>query len=332
LTAESARPPSLTAILDDYLRWLEATGYAAATIRTRRKAIGGFVRWASEQDITHPTQLTLATFEGYQLALTRARRVDGEPLAVGTQALTLTGLRRFGKWLVRTGRVSADPAEGLVLPRRPQRLPRVVLSAEEADRVLEGPDVGRRLGLRDRAILETFYSTGMRRAELIQLRQCDMEIERGVVLIREGKGRRDRVIPIGSRALRRIARYQAESRPALTRGGGSDFLFLTQRGNRLRENRLSELIRGYLRAAGLGKEGSCHVFRHTMATLLLENGADIRVVQEILGHASLATTALYTHVAIGRIKQVHSATHPAERNPEGRPAPCSGAALPRIQR
>ena len=202
--------------------------------------------------------------------------------------------------MARTGHCTTDPAEGLVLPRRLQRLPRVVLTAEEAEHVLAGPDVGRRLGLRDRATLETFYATGMRRAELIQLRLSDLEKERGVNLIREGKGRRDRVVPIGSRALRWIARYQAESRPALARHAGSEFLFLTQRGNRIRENRLSEMIRGYIRAAGLGKEGSCHVFRHTMATLLLENGADIRVVQEILGHASLATTALYTHVAIGR--------------------------------
>lgn len=189
----------------------------------------------------------------------------------------------------------------------------MVLTASEAERVLAVPDIRKRLGLRDRAILETFYSTGVRRRELIQLQLGDLETERGVALIREGKGRRDRVVPVGSRALRWIARYLAESRPSLVRPPDAGYLFLTQRGNRIRENRLSELIRGYLRKADVAKEGSCHVFRHTMATLLLENGADIRVVQEILGHASLATTALYTHVAIGRIKQVHSATHPAER-------------------
>jgi len=179
--------------------------------------------------------------------------------------------------------------------------------------VLACPDVRRRLGLRDRAILETFYSTGIRRLELIRLRLSDLESERGVVLIREGKGRRDRVVPIGARALKWIGKYLEVARPRWATPTDSGCLFLTQRGNRIRENRLSEMIRGYIRAAGLGKEGSCHVFRHTMATLLLENGADIRVVQEILGHASLATTALYTHVAISRIKQVHSATHPAER-------------------
>lgn len=295
--------------------WLEATGYAAATIRSRRKALEGFVRWSAAQGITSPLHLSLAGFERFQLALTQARRRDGRPLAVGTQALALTALKRFGRWLVRGGHLPVDPAEGLILPRRPQRLPRVVLTAGEAERVLAGPDIGKRLGLRDRAILETFYSTGIRRLELIRLRQADVEVERGVVLIREGKGRRDRVVPIGARALGWIDRYLQEARPRLAAVPDSGFLFLTSRGNRIRENRLSELIRHYLRRAALGKEGSCHVFRHTMATLLLENGADIRVVQEILGHASLATTALYTHVAIGRLKQVHQATHPAERQP-----------------
>jgi integrase/recombinase XerD len=312
-----APPRPLTALVDDHLRWLEATGFAVATIQSRRKALGGFLAWAAAQGVTHPTHLTLDTLEAYQLALSRQRRVDGRPLAVGTQALTMTALKRFGKWLVRTGHSNTDPAEGLVLPRRAQRLPRVVLTAEEAERVLAGPDVGRRLGLRDRAILETFYSTGIRRLELIRLQLSDLEVERGVVLIREGKGRRDRVVPIGARALRWVGKYLEVARPRFAARSESPYLFLTQRGNRIRENRLSESVRGYIRAAGLGKEGSCHVFRHTMATLLLENGADIRVVQEILGHASLATTALYTHVAIGRIKQVHSATHPAERESSG---------------
>lgn len=247
------------------------------------------------------------------MQLARARRPDGQPLSAGTQGLALTALKGLGRWMRRIGCLSADPAEELVLPRRPQRLPRVVLTAGEVERVLSGPDPARTLGLRDRALLEMFYSTGMRRRELIELRVSDLEGERGVALIREGKGRRDRVVPVGARALRWIGRYLSDSRPLLLKREDPGHLFLTQRGNRLRENRLSELVRRYLRAAGIGKEGSCHVFRHTMATLLLENGADIRVVQEILGHASLATTALYTHVAIGRIKQVHAATHPAER-------------------
>lgn len=305
--------PSLANLLEDYLHWLDATGYAAATVRSRRKSLQRFASWAAAEGVTHSSSLSLRFLEAYQLLLTQDRKVDGRPLAVGTQALALTALKRFGKWLVRAGHLPTDPAEGLLLPRRSLRLPRVVLTASEVERVLAGPDTRRRLGIRDRAILETFYSTGIRRTELIQLELGDLETERGVALIREGKGRRDRVVPVGARALRWIALYLAESRPWLVKGADPGLLFLTQRGNRIRENRLSELIRGYIRKADIGKEGSCHVFRHTMATLLLENGADIRVVQEILGHASLATTALYTHVAIGRIKRVHSETHPAEQ-------------------
>jgi integrase/recombinase XerD len=134
-----------------------------------------------------------------------------------------------------------------------------------------------------------------------------------VLFIREGKGRKDRVVPIGDRALAWVDRYLREVRPALVVPPDPNVLFLTRRGRALRENRLTELVHRYVQAAGLGKAGSCHLFRHTMATLLLENGADVREVQEMLGHSQLSTTALYTHVAIGRLKQVHSAAHPAER-------------------
>jgi integrase/recombinase XerD len=183
--------------------------------------------------------------------------------------------------------------------------------------VLAQPDLARPLGVRDRALLETLYSTGIRRGELRRLALADLDPAQGHLFVRQGKGGRDRVVPIGRRALGWIARYRAEVRPPHAARTGSATLFLTQRGRMFRDNRLSELVRRYVLAAGLGKAGSCHVFRHAVATLLLENGADLRVVQEILGHAHLATTALYTHVAIGRLKVVHTASHPAERRREG---------------
>jgi integrase/recombinase XerD len=250
------------------------------------------VRWAETRGIRRPDELSLASLEAYQLALAQVRRSDGRPLAVGTQALALTALKRFGKWLARARHVRENPAEDLILPRRPRRLPRVILTAEETERVLAGPDISRFLGLRDRAILETLYSTGIRRLELIQLHLTDVEFSRGVVLVREGKGRKDRVVPIGARALRWVGRYLEHARPRLANAQDPGFLFLTRRGRRFRENRLSEMVRRHVRAARLAKDGSCHIFRHTMATLLLENGADIRVVQEILGHAHLASTAV----------------------------------------
>jgi integrase/recombinase XerD len=170
------------------------------------------------------------------------------------------------------------------------------------------------VGLRDRALLETLYSTGLRRTECARLTVPDLDPERGVVFVRQGKGRKDRVVPIGDRALMWIDRYCIEARPQLVVPPETHVLFLTARGRPIRPSRLSEQVRRYLARSGVGKPGSCHVFRHTMATLLLEHGADVRYVQAILGHASLAMTARYTHVAITELKAVHTRTHPAERD------------------
>jgi integrase/recombinase XerD len=326
-------PDLLFTLVGDYVSWLDGAGFAPATVRSRQKLLGHFAKWAEAHGITRPAHLTLASLDAYQLVMAQALRGDGRPLALGTRALVATALKRFGKWLVRNGRLDANPAEELAVPRRSRRLPREVLTAEEMERVLAIPNVERLHGLRDRAVLETLYSTGLRRLELIRLARSDVDPARGMIHVREGKGRRDRVVPIGGRALGWINRYLESARPRLVRREDPGNLFLTHRGRQFRANRLSEMVRGYIRAADLGKSGSCHLFRHTMATLLLENGAGIRVVQEILGHAHLASTALYTHVAIVRIKQVHSATHPAERDSDGTGpsvCPCCGTRL-RVQ-
>jgi integrase/recombinase XerD len=170
-------------------------------------------------------------------------------------------------------------------------------------------------GIRDRAILEVLYSTGMRRRELIGLQLFDFDRECGTVMIRQGKGKKDRMIPIGERALGWIDRYQNEVRPELVVGRDPATLatlFLTHTGEPFTPNRLTQLVRGYVQAADLGKSGSCHLFRHTMATLMLENGADIRYIQAMLGHAELSTTQIYTQVSIRKLKEIHTATHPGK--------------------
>jgi len=297
-------------------------------VRSRRSSLLAFTQWAAERGVTRPAQLTLAVLERYQQTLAAARQGDGRPLSWGAQAHEIGALRRYGQWLARTHRAASNPAQELVLPRRPHRLPRGVLSADEAERVLAQPDVATPMGLRDRAMLETLYSTGIRRLELIHLELPDVDPGRGVLFVREGKGRKDRVVPIGDRALHWLEHYRREVRPQLVVPPEPSRLFLTRRGRPLRENRLTELVHRYVQAAGLGKQGSCHLFRHTMATLLLEGGADVREVQEMLGHSHLSTTALYTHVAIGRLKQVHQAAHPAERQSASRaPAPPRASSL-----
>jgi integrase/recombinase XerD len=163
--------------------------------------------------------------------------------------------------------------------------------------------------LRDRAIMETLYSTGLRRMELVRLRLGDVSLDGGTLAVRGGKGRRDRVVPLGLRAAASIQRYLSEVRPLLRSGLDRGELFLTDYGEPFRRNRLGDRMHRYVARAGL--PGACHVFRHACATHMLDNGADIRFIQAILGHADLSTTQIYTHVSIGKLREVHAATHPA---------------------
>jgi integrase/recombinase XerD len=186
-----------------------------------------------------------------------------------------------------------------------------VLSVSETERVLQEPDINTKLGLRDRAILEVLYSTGIRRMELVGLELTDLDTERGVLFIREGKGKKDRLVPIGARAITWVKRYLDHVRPQLVSRRDCGALSVNARGTRIRPSRLTERLHRYIQSAGVGKPGSVHIFRHTMATLMHDGGADIRDLQEILGHAQLSTTEIYTRVSIERLKAVHAKTHPA---------------------
>ena len=179
--------------------------------------------------------------------------------------------------------------------------------------MLRQPNVETRTGVRDRAILEMFYSTGMRRTELLQLRLYDVDKKYGLVTIREGKGRRDRVVPVGERALFWFDEYVTRGRQKKVAEPYDSVVFLTAAGRPFTPNHLSWLARRYVIAAQIGKSGACHIFRHTMATLMLEGGADIRYIQAMLGHVRLDTTKIYTHVSIRMLKQIHTTTHPAAR-------------------
>jgi integrase/recombinase XerD len=208
-----------------------------------------------------------------------------------------------------------NPASELELPRLGHRLPKHVLTIAEAEQVLAQPDVTNALGLRDRALMETLYSTGMRRLELASLKLYDIDTERGTVMIRQGKGKKDRVIPIGERAAAWIEKYVRESRPQLVVEPDDGTVFLSNAGEPFSLDHLSDLVRVHVDASKIGKRGACHLFRHTMATLMLEGGADIRYIQAMLGHTDLKTTEIYTQVSIRQLKQIHTATHPARLAP-----------------
>ena len=302
----------MEALRDQFLEWMQVRNYSPDTVENSRKHIIRFLRWATDRGISRPTEVTQPVLERYQAHLFRYRKTNGDPLSFHSQHLHLVSLRSWFSWLTKYNHILFNPAVEIELPKRSKRLPKAILTATEVDQVFNQPDIKQPLGLRDRAILETFYSTGVRCKELVELKLQDIDTTRGVVNVSEGKGKKDRVVPIGDRAVAWIERYVNEVRPRLLIGDGAgDVLFVSAIGKPLVRTWVSTLVKDYMRTAGITKKGSCHLFRHTMATLMHENGADIRIIQAILGHSRLDTTAIYTQVAIKKLKEVHEATHPA---------------------
>ncbi|MBX3175276.1 MAG: tyrosine-type recombinase/integrase [Gemmatimonadaceae bacterium] len=279
-------------------------------MRGRARSLRPFLAWCAEAGICDCRELSHERLAAYQLWL-------GAPVAAPSpSSLTLrarlTAVRALTRWAVQSGLLEADPSATLSLPRAPRRLPAAVLTRDEAERVLSAVDTSSPAGVRDRAILEMLYSCGLRRAELLGLDVGDVDFGRGTVYVRRGKGGKARYVPLGRRAAAWLASYLDSARRSLVRDPRERALFLGARGRRVTRSRLTERLRGYLVAAGIGKPGSCHIWRHTMATLMHDRGADIRVLQELLGHAHLSTTAIYTHVSVERVREVHRRTHPAE--------------------
>jgi integrase/recombinase XerD len=228
-----------------------------------------------------------------------------------SRASTRTSPRCAARWASRQDLIPYDPASNLDLPRLPDNLPRSALRVDEAERVLAQPDITTPLGLRDRAIMEVLYSTGMRRHEVQALHLYDVDAVKETVMVRQGKGRRDRVVPIGQRALAWLEKYISEVRPA----GALRTTASSSSPSRARRCRRLHRDEGRpVRASGSRRQAH-NLFRHTAATLMLENGADIRYIQEMLGHANLGTTQIYTRVSIQKLKEIHTAAHPAAAGP-----------------
>ena len=294
-----------------YLRWLKEHNYSQYTINCRQSHFRRFLEWTLDRDLTQAGEITRRIMENYQSHLFHMRKKNGKALNPKTQNQHLATISHFFNWLVKQELVLYNPVASLDFAKVGKQLPRTILTASEVETILNGIDLTTIFGLRDRAIIETFYSTGIRRGELAELEIYDLNMEQETLFIRQGKGKIDRMVPIGERALQWINRYLQQSRPLLACASESKVLFLTQRGQGFSREGLAQTVRSYVLAARLGKDGSCHIFRHTMATLMLENGADIRFIQKILGHSRLETTSVYTHVSLAKLKEVHKETHPA---------------------
>jgi integrase/recombinase XerD len=316
--------------LIEFIDWTAARQFSAMTVKARRIEVGYFVDWCEERSIVRPDEVTRGMLERYRQHIFQYRRkTDGAPLSHQTQSKRLISVRAFFQWMARQHHLLYNPASELELPRQQQRLPRHILSVAEVEQVLNACDTTEPLGLRDRAMLETLYSTGMRRAELTGLRADDVDLNRGTVFVRLGKGGKDRVVPIGERACRWTERYLFQVRPALVDVDDDGTLFLAKHGQGMQAKQLSVIVRNAIGRANLERfadthpNAACHLLRHACATHMLENGADIRYIQALLGHADLSTTEVYTRVSIQQLKAVHEKTHPA-RMP-GHRAPQTGA-------
>ena len=304
-------PDSLRATMASYLEVLTVLQYSPATCDARADCLLKFARWCEERGLMRPAEVTRPLLERYQRHLFYLRLPSGKPLAPSAQHRLLSVVRYYFRWLVRQNLLPGNPASELLLPRLGIRLPRYTMTAAEVEKVLARPDVTVLDGLRDRAMLEVLWATGLRRSELCGLNIYDVSAAKGVVQVREGKGKKDRVVPIGARALGWVQRYLDEVRPRYVMPPDDGYLFLSTTGEKLSPALTSQMASQYVRASGVPVRGACHLFRHASATAMLEGGADIRFVQELLGHAHLESTQLYTRVTISKLKAIYEATHPA---------------------
>lgn len=271
-----------------------------------------FLRERGEKDVTVVTAETLRKF---QMSLYERRGKEKSALGLVSQAHVLVSVRVFFQWLVRRGHILADPATGIRLPKQKQPLPKGVMTRREMERVLAGPDVETPLGLRNRAMLELLYSSGLRSNEVRSLKLYDVNTAEREVVVREGKGGKDRVVPLGEVAARYVDLYVKESRPKIL-GAKEDpgYLFLGRLGRKMDPTSLNEHIVGrYVKKAGIKKHITTHGLRHTCATHLMKGRASLRHIQALLGHKSLESTQIYTRVEVGDLKRELRRCHPRER-------------------
>lgn len=292
----------MSALIDEFcdMLWLEH-GLAKNTLASYRSDLALFAQWANEKHTELPaiTEVDLAAYlRDFSI---RAKATS--------QRRLLASLRRFYRWLLMLGRIPTDPTLNLDAPPRPPRFPKT-LSETQVENLLAAPDISTELGLRDRTLLEVLYATGLRVSELINLKIFEVSLTDGVVRI-FGKGSKERLVPLGEIAQDWLARYLKDARPALLKNKSCDQVFISRRGSGITRQMAWQLIKRYATTAGIELSRiSPHTLRHAFATHLINHGADLRVVQLLLGHSDISTTEIYTHVARERLKTLHEKHHP----------------------
>ena len=309
-----------TPIADDAHRYLDhlmvERGLSANTLGAYRRDLRRYLSFLSERGIGSADDVDEAAIRSFLASISASTHgQEAAPYAATTVARALSSVRSFHRFLLREGSVRRDPAAGVVRPRLPRGLPHP-LTLDEVGRLLEAPDPATPIGLRDRAILELLYGAGLRVGELTGLDVDDVDLEGGFVRVL-GKGGKERDVPVGRFARDAVGSYLSRTRPGFASERSRAALFLSSRGHRLTRQSVGRLLSGYARRAGVDRRVTPHDLRHSFATHLLDGGADVRVVQELLGHASVATTQIYTLVTKEHLREVYYTSHPRARRGTG---------------
>jgi integrase/recombinase XerD len=305
--------------LDDlagmFVAHMKVKNYSSGTRASYGRELLKFLEYLREKDIGDIRKVTRDLLQPYQLGITRQK--DEGSYTVATVALKIRAVKRFFEYLEASNHILINPAEYLKEPKKESRLPRAVLTEEEVGKILDQPNLSSMTGIRDRTILEVFYSTGIRLEEMVNLTIFDCDLQGGFLRVNKGKFAKDRVIPLGKHAIRFLKEYLSRVRPLHNRNNRNiRNLFLNLLGKPFSRVMIEIVVRKYAKAAGILKKVTPHVFRHTFATHLVKNGADITAVQRMLGHSSPRVTQIYAKVAGVEVKKTHQTAHPREKDME----------------
>jgi integrase/recombinase XerD len=305
-----------------FKEYMELSNYSARTIGDYLSQLQYFVRYIEASVLEDITQIDKETIYRYQMHLYNYKNKE-KPLSLETQSARMVAVKSFFRFLVKRGYYLYDPACDIELPKRKKNLPAGIMSRKEVYKVLNQPNADTSLGLRDKAIIEVLYSTGIRNSELRELHLYDADTANGELRITQGKGKKDRVVPLGDIASKYVEEYVKEGRSRLLEYARQvlkkkqdeppPFLFISKGGKKITAANLRTMIKKYVKRAGLTKEVTTHSFRHTCATHLLKEGAGIRHIQALLGHSCITTTQRYTHVEVSDLKKAHRKCHPREQ-------------------
>jgi len=298
-----------------YLKHLKTLGRSYYTIRAAKYGIKDLVQFLEEEKAPHLDELTSDILYDYQQDLAFRLTAKGKLLSLRTQGQSLGVVKAFTRFLNEKDYLVSDPGKSIKAPKKPKRLPKVILSETEIKQLMNAPGTQTNRGYRNRIILEILYDTAIRRSELSDIKINNLDLKSGFIHVR-GKGDKDRVVPLSERVCTLIENYIMMVRPELLQGKDTGHLVLNRWGQKMDPNGIWAVVKRCTALAGIRKTVSTHTFRHTCATHMLRNGAPIRHLQEMLGHESLESTQIYTHVTINDLKAIHGKYHPSEQKPQ----------------